>query len=400
MKQPEDPLLTLLSALRQDSIAREVLDHPQRYQLQILYTQIDRQADGTPLFRTFSYHADSTRYFYPASMVKMPLALLALEKINRLRQKGYPTLHRDTPYRIDSLRPFQQRYVSDSTAPNGQLTIAHDIRKIFVVSDNPAYNRLFEFLGIDYINQTLREKGYLRTGIVHRFYAPNRDQRYASPIEFYDPQGQLIYREEEKVGQQKWLNPQHTTALGRGWVNAAGEVINEPFNMQTKNWFALSDMEQMLRAVLFPRAVPDRYRFDLTEDDYRFIWRYMGLFPRECDWPRYDSTQYPDHYVKFFLFPEASQTYKGPLRIFNKVGLAYGTMTDVAYLVDFDNGIEWILAATLLCNADGIFNDDRYEYETIGRPFLRTLSRAIYEYEKRRPRKYKPNLSEFKEVLK
>ncbi|MFM8485571.1 MAG: serine hydrolase, partial [Bacteroidota bacterium] len=98
-------------------------------------------------------------------MVKMPLALLALEKINRL-QKEYPLLTKDTPYRLDSLRPWQQTYTEDAGAPGGKPSIAHDIRQIFVVSDNLAYNHLFEFLGREYINTTLREKGYEHTGIV------------------------------------------------------------------------------------------------------------------------------------------------------------------------------------------------------------------------------------------
>lgn len=395
-----DPLSTILETLQQDSVAREVLRHPQTYRVQILYTQIDRQADGTPRFRTFGHQVDSTRYFYPASMVKMPLALLALEKIHRLHQNGYPELHRDTPYRIDSLRPFQQRFTTDITAPNGLPSIAHDVRQIFIVSDNPAYNRLFEFLGIDDINQTLREKGYTRTGIVHRFYSPQRDQRFASPITFYNPTDErILYREAEKVGRQTWANPQHATVFGKGWINAAGEQVNEPFDMRTKNWFALTDMEKMLRAIVFPGHVPQQNRFDLSEDDYRFVWRYMGLFPRECDWPRYDSTHYPDPYVKYFLFPPERRTHDGALRVFNKVGQAYGTMTDVAYIVDAKNGVEFFLAATILCNSDGIFNDDRYDYDTVGRPFLAALCRAVYDYERRRLRKHRPDLRLFESVL-
>lgn len=403
MRRPShdrDALSTILETLQKDSVAHEVLRHPQTYRVQILYTQIDRRADGTPRFRTFGHQVDSTRYFYPASMVKMPLALLALEKIHRLRQNGYATLHRDTPYRIDSLRPFQQRLTADITAPNGLPSIAHDVRQIFVVSDNPAYNRLFEFLGIDDINQTLRDKGYTRTGVVHRFYSPQRDQQFASPIEFYNPaDGRIIYCESEKVGHQTWANPQHSTAFGKGWVNAAGEQVNEPFDMRTKNWFALTDMEKMLRAIIFPSYVPQQNRFDLSEDDYRFVWRYMGLFPRECDWPHYDSTHYPDHYVKYFLLPPERQTHDGSLRVFNKVGQAYGTMTDVAYVVDAKNGVEFFLAATILCNSDGIFNDDHYDYDTIGRPFLAALFRVVYDYERRRPRKHRPDLRPFEAVL-
>jgi hypothetical protein len=181
--------------------------------------------------------------------------------------------------------------------------------------------------------------------------------------------------------------------MGKGWINAAGERIDQPFDMRSKNWFALTDMEKMLRAILFPQAVPPQQRFNLSDDDYRFVWRYMGLFPRECDWPRYDAKDYPDDFVKYFLFSDSITAAKN-LRIFNKVGQAYGTMTDVSYIANPEQGVEFILAATLLCNANGIFNDDRYEYETVGRPFLKKLSWAVYHFEQKRPRKRQLSIRE------
>jgi hypothetical protein len=115
----------------------------------------------------------------------------------------------------------------------------------------------------------------------------------------------------------------------------------------------------------------------------------MGIFPRECDWPTYDSTFY-DGYVKFLLFGDRTEQQDGTVRVFNKVGEAYGTLTDVAYVVDYEKKVEFMLAATILCNPDGIFNDDQYAYDAIGFPFLGKLGRAVLEYEQQRPRKIGP----------
>ncbi|MCW5920996.1 MAG: serine hydrolase [Saprospiraceae bacterium] len=383
------PLDAILSDLYRDSLASQVLKNPSDFELQIIYTQIDRDHKGVPMFTTFHHNTDSTRYFYPASTVKMPVALLALEKINHLRRSGYPRLHRDTPYRLDSLRPFQQSLTHAPTAPNGKPSIAHDIRQIFVTSDNLAYNHLFEFLGREYINRQLREKGYTRTGILHRFNYPQRDNRHASPITFYDASGD-IFREDEKHDEETWENPQRDTRKGKGWYDTADSLVQEPFDMKLKNWFALTDMEKMLRAVLFPEATPAQHRFSLTDDDYRFLRHYMSIYPRECDFPQYDAATYHDGYVKFFLFGDQNAQWTPAqhpnIRVFNKVGIAYGTLTDVAYIVDSANMVEFILAATLLCNSDGIFNDDQYDYDTVGLPFLAKLGRAVYEYELRRRR--------------
>jgi hypothetical protein len=84
------------------------------------------------------------------------------------------------------------------------------------------------------------------------------------------------------------------------------------------------------------------------------------------------------------------------MRIFNKEGDAYGFLTDVAYVVDFKNNVEFILSASIYCNSDGIFNDDHYDYEKVGLPFMKNLGKVIYEYELQRKRKNVPDLSKFK----
>ena len=47
---------------------------------------------------------------------------------------------------------------ADSTHPQNHLTIAHLIKKIFLVSDNDAYNYLFDFLGKKTIHQELKTR--------------------------------------------------------------------------------------------------------------------------------------------------------------------------------------------------------------------------------------------------
>lgn len=393
-KKARNPLEIALAAHAADFDS--ILSKPARYEVQIIYTQIDRDENQRPHFTSWWWNVDSTRYFYPASMVKMPLALLALEKINHLRRDGYPALTKDTPYRIDSVRPFQQNYAEDITTPGNRPAIAHDIRRIFTVSDNPSYNHLFEFLGREHINQSLREKGYTRTGIVRRFFAGGRDNAYSSPITFLDAGGYTRWKQKELYDETRWINPQKKQQKGKGYIDTRDSLVNEPFHFGNQNWFALTDMEKMLRAIIFPNVVPEQNRFDLTAADYRFLRHYMGIFPRECDYPRYDTTEYRDGYVKFFLFGDTKDRHDGSVRVFNKVGEAYGTLTDVAYIVDFQNKVEFILAATILCNRDGVFNDDKYEYDSVGFPFLAKLGRAVYAHELQRKRPVLPDLTPFK----
>ena len=58
-----------------------ILNNPQQFEVQILYTQIDRNAKGVPKFKTYGYRSNPREYFYPASTVSLPAVLLPQEKL-------------------------------------------------------------------------------------------------------------------------------------------------------------------------------------------------------------------------------------------------------------------------------------------------------------------------------
>ncbi len=51
-------------------------------------------------------------------------------------------------------------------------------------------------------------------------------------------------------------------------------------------------------------------------------------------------------------------------------------MTDTAYIKDARSGRELIISASIQVNANQTFNDDEYEYEDLGVPFLAELGHA------------------------
>jgi hypothetical protein len=141
--------------------------------------------------------------------------------------------------------------------------------------------------------------------------------------------------------------------------------------------------------------VPAKQRFGLSKDDYDFMYRYLSQYPSETAYPRYDTSHFYDSYVKFF-FDDKSHQMPKHIRVFNKVGWAYGFVTDVSYVADFKNKVEFMLSATVYVNSDEILNDNRYEYETMGNPFMHAVGQTIYRYELQRSRQHKPDLSRFK----
>ena len=51
----------------------------------------------------------------------------------------------------------------------------------------------------------------------------------------------------------------------------------------------------------------------------------------------YGAAEYYDSYGKFFLYGDTKGAMTDQVRIYNKVGYAYGTLTDIAYIEDKAN---------------------------------------------------------------
>lgn len=367
-----------------------VMRDPAHHRLQIIYTQIDRDAVNRPTFRTFRYRVDPDEYFYPASTVKLPTAIVALEKLNDLG------LHRDLAMLTGRATDFQTAVTRDETAPGGLPSVAHYINKVFLVSDNDAYNRLYEFIGQQELNETLYVRGFTGARIIHRLELmldPLQDQQ-TNPVRFVD--GDATLYEQDAVHSGQSFIGVRPELLGRGEF-VDGEYLDRPKDFAVKNAVPLEELHDVLLRSLFPEAVDEERRFRLTGEDYRFLYRAMSSYPREGGIEAYEDTErYPDGFAKFLLYGGKARSIPDNVRIFNKIGDAYGFLTDCAYVVDFENHVEFLLAATVYTNANGVFNDGNYEYDEIGLPFLRNLGRAIYEVELARERPHEPDLSRFR----
>ena len=357
--------------------------------LQVIYTRIDRDSRNNPHFTDYTFNVDPKKYFYPASTVKMPIAFLALEKLEQLRSKG---LDRNTVMITDSSYSGQQVAYTQPLSQDSKASIAHYIKQIFLVSDNDASNRLYEFLGQEYIFDQLRSKGLDDPAIRHRLaiFLSQEQNKHTNPVSFHDTSGAAIY--EQPAQYSKASFPVLNAKLGRGHYSG-GKLVNAPFDFSLKNNIALMDLHNILRAMIFPGAVKETQRFNISEDDRRFVLRWMSSYPRESKYPLYDTTEYPDGFTKFLgrnILPNSN------IRIFSKAGWAYGFLTDVAYIIDLENNIEFMVSATILCNSDGIFNDDNYDFEKTGYPFMGLLGQIVYQHELERKRNHKPDLSSFR----
>lgn len=384
----DNPLVIIINS---NPALKSIVANKDSLRIQIIYTKIDRNRRNKPTFSEFTYNLNNNLYFYPASTVKMPIALLALEKLNELNIKG---LNKSTTMITDSSAKLQDYVYTQPNAIDSRPTIENYIKQIFLVSDNDAFNRLYEFLGQTYIQKKLIEKGYPDAIIRHRLQISRTPEQNAitNAVKFYDTSGNLIYEQPMQISNVVY--PSLDAKLGKGYISK-GKLVKEPFSFDLKNRVYLQDLTHILQSILFPEQVNKNQRFNLTKDDYQFVRKYMSMFPKESDFPNYDSTNYWDAYCKFLYFGSEKGAKNTSFRIFNKVGDAYGFLIDVTYVADLENNIEFMLSAVISCNQDGIYNDDHYDYETIGYPYMKNLGQAVLQYELSRKRKRKPDLTNF-----
>lgn len=374
-------------------VLKKVLQNPDSFQVQILYTQIDRDENNVPSFRDFDFRLNDDKYFYPASTVKLPVAILALEWLG---EQDIDVLTANSVMLTDSVRSSQFPAYYDSTASNLLPSIAHYIKKILLVSDNDAYNRLYELLGQDYINTKMKEKGMNHTVINHRLSMPmsEEENRYFNSISFLDEEDDLILEIPERKTDNTFSNLAHPE-IGKAYYSK-GELIEEPMDFSFKNKFALSDFHGVVKRIVFPEKFSQNERFNISEEDRKFILQYMSMLPGESDYPKYDLPEYYDSYSKFFKFGTDNNPIPAQFRIFNKTGNAYGHLLDGSYFVDFENGIEFFVTAVIYTNANDTLNDDTYEYEEVAFPFFAELGEYLYRLELKRTKEITPVLSGFK----
>lgn len=372
---------------------KKVIAAKKIYRPQIIYTRINRDANNRPTFKNHTYLLDSNNYFYCASLVKLPCSVFALEKINALAING---LTRSSAMLTDSSGPCQKNFLTDTTSPGGLPSVEHHIRKMLLVSDNVSYSRVFEFLKPNYIQNRLTELGHPRARIIHRFDVSciGEGNRHFNQIRFMDENNQLLYRQPADSLSEEFKPPFEKLVIGRKIYNRKKKLISDSKDFSKSNYLSLQMIHEFLRNLVFNEYQPKDKQFRITANDWEFLMKHLGMYPRESEYPRYNPKTYYDSFKKYFIYGSAVPSIESDtLRIFNIVGRAYGFEIDCAYIVDLRDNTEFMLSAVIYTNKRNSFGSGNYEYEQIGLPFLKELSLALYGLEKGRKRKNIPDLS-------
>lgn len=333
---------------------KNVMSNPEAYELQIIYTQVIRDKNNKVSFKDFTYNLNANNYFYPASTIKFPIAILTLQKLSTIENTS-----KDTQYTIEG-------------NPD-KLQFSKEISKVFAVSDNEASTNLLEFLGFDYVNESMKAKGLQPFRLCHRVSGSDPRSLATKPILLYKNEGSSITIPSVLSKPSISLNLKNIKK-GIGYMKN-DSLVKGSFDFSNRNYYPLETLHNTMKRIVFPDAFKESERFKLTEKDREFILFSMQNLPKNAG---YDPVKYYDGYCKFLMFGDTKKNIPANIKIYNKVGNAFGTLIDCAYIIDTENKVEFIVSATLLVNKDGVFNDDKYEYDTIGLPFLGELGRQLY----------------------
>ena len=357
----------LISALNEDEFTRKFVKDKEKYEIQILYTEVSKNTLGQTEFNDFQFQLNDQKYFYPASTIKLPITVMALSKINELRAGG-SNISLKSKIKLSLINDKKEIIIKDSITSFQNL-----IADVFLVSDNSASNVLIDFLGYNYFNLSMRNSGYENTYLNHKF---NPDPFIDSTWIISTLDNDIISSKENKITVLASSNISNLKKGKKRFID--GEIINEPLDFSLKNRSSLTDMHNILKNLIYPEITLSK--FNLNVEDYDFLRYWMSRLTFEDLGNKYiTNDKFFNSYNKFFIHGIDTVLKKTDIRVYNKIGQAYGTSTDSAYIKNYKEDIEFFLTATIYTNNNEIINDDIYEYSDIAIPFLSKLSNILYK---------------------
>ena len=356
------------SSFRKNDFLKEIIKEKEDYEIQILLTKID-QYNSKVDFQEYKYQLDDNKYFYPASTIKLPIVVLTLKKINELRSKG-SEITLKSKITLNYKDDYSELVIRDSITSFQNL-----IADVFLVSDNSASNILIDFIGYNYFNHEMENAGFDKTYLNHKF---NPDPYVNSTWQILDLDNNIISSINDN---QKIIKAdEKTNGLEKGERRYfKGEILDESLNFSEKNRSSITDMHNLIKYIFYPEIFDSTITFNLNVEDYDFLRYWMSRFTYEDIGEKFIGDEnFFETYNKFFIHGDEQSVSNEQIRVYNKIGQAYGTSIDNGLIKNYQDNVEFILTATIYTNKNKVINDNLYEYDDLAVPFLAKLSRAIY----------------------
>ncbi len=327
------------------------MDSLATHELQIILSTLQR-TENRISFIDCSYGVNDSLYSYPANTVKLPIALLTLEKL-------------ETDNRFSLTTPFFIEGDSTTTSFNQEL------KRLFETNNHHSFNSLFEYLGSDTINIKLTRKNTGTVSITRRLGIENADDIATRPLIYYVNDSVLKTTRSFLNQQPKRL---YLKNILKGNAYYQGLIrVDLPMDFSAENYLPLTTLHNLMKRLISPGSYTTQEQFMISEEHRNFLIRLLMHSPSISGDTVKASAK------ESFLFPSYFKRKHPNVTVINVCGKGYGYLTDTAYIYDPEHRIEFILSATIYVNKNGVFNDEFYEYTETGIPFLSQIGREIYK---------------------
>lgn len=266
----------------------------------------DTAAPPSFRWRHYGDSADSVG-FWPASTIKVYTVVAAVELLNELQMP------------LDSALIFERR-TDGRWVQDAARTMREMVSEVFRRSSNEDYTLLLRFVGIDRMNRTflVPGRGFERSALM-RGYVLGRPYEYVRS----EPQRITVRAADgrEKRVEHTWSGESYSKQRGATVISA-----------ETGNCATTRDLAECLRRIMFHERLPAEQRFNLTDEQIRFIREgsdgLTGLLNKAAG-----PYAWTDAAGK--VFPNAKFYHKG--------GWIRGYSLDAAYVDDADSSKRYIV---------------------------------------------------------
>ncbi|GAB4562881.1 MAG: hypothetical protein Tsb0020_11570 [Haliangiales bacterium] len=348
------------------------------HRVQVLVSFVQNDGDDGPRLERHGFRVDA-EYFYPASAIKLGAAVAALELVQSLAAAGH-RVKVDTPLIYHPLFDGEELDTDDSSnLRGGRITVRHLIRQTIIVSSNHAFNRLYELVGHQALNRSMRAAGLEHSYFLHRlsrWLSPEENLR-TPRVDFDTRAGTVTVPERTSE-----LEIRHFgipgLEVGASYIDSATDrEIAAPMSFARKNRMTLVDLQDLLVMVTRPDIKLGRPGFQLTRRHRRLLMRALREYPSESKNPVFEGDEYRAERFKHLLPGLLRVVPEDELTIFSKAGKAYGFTIENAYVVPARGRRGFFLTTVIYTNPNQRLNDNDYTYDEVGDPFIHDLTELI-----------------------
>lgn len=377
-KVPEPPALleddaAFVADLRKMPEMRAVMADPEKYRAEILLTEVrpPKHKDGRPEMLRHAFRVDR-EYFYPASAIKLTAAVAGLEALaERGRARGR-TYAPDCAMKIfdSTAGTYEEKDITDYVT--GRLNIAHELKKMLVISDNEAFNRMFAFVGHREMNTRMWKLGLPTVRIRHRLgNVKDLDDPTITPEVIIVPGdgGAELMTPERSSSLMLFAVRDAGTKVGRAHVEGNVQVPG-PMDFSEKNRIGIRDLQRLLTKIVLPEAEDALPQYD--DDGRALLLSLLSMLPSQSRLTGFDTSL---DELQRLSYPGVNRVVppSSKVRLYGKSGRAYGFSVENSFAFDPETKRGFFLTATIYTNDGGIVGSDHYEYGEIANPFFAAL---------------------------